>query len=408
MRLPRLFILTAMLVLLAAPVAQGKSHVRIVGGTATPITSTPWQVGLLLRGTDDTYQAQMCGGTIRDAYTIITAAHCVDGYPASTFDVLAGTATLGDDSGQRIQVAQIAVDPAYDDEGGVGIDDAALLKLSAPINFSLSATALPPITPTESLAIDSPSDQLLVSGWGSTIGYSASSPPNCEVVSCYPKALRSVTVPFVTDTACSTPYPDLDTATQLCAGAAGKDSCQGDSGGPLVFNSGGTSKLAGIVSRGDGCAAVGYPGVYAEVGSASVNSFVTGPLPPEDGSTDDSSDDGSDDSDDDVDEPAISLVRKLCNRQTCNLLLSVNDPDPSSGIHSVRASVRSMPTVCASKKAKKKPKCQTTRKVKTRAGGGDAYTVTLTKLKRGRHTVTITAEDNSGNVGSRRIKIKSR
>src|SRR3546814_15358944 len=63
-----------------APIAQGRSNVRIVGGSATSISTAPWQIALLYAGTPNSYDAQFCGGTIRDQYTIITAAHCVDGY----------------------------------------------------------------------------------------------------------------------------------------------------------------------------------------------------------------------------------------------------------------------------------------------------------------------------------------
>ena len=78
-------------------------------------------------------------------------------------------------------------------------------------------------------------------------------------------------------------------ADDICAGNAldenenglidgGFDSCQGekifirylnkfqgDSGGPLICPIDGKATLMGVVSRGQGCASEGYPGIYSNV-----------------------------------------------------------------------------------------------------------------------------------------------
>ena len=59
--------------------------------------------------------------------------------------------------------------------------------------------------------------------------------------------------------------------TQLDYVLGGKDSCSGDSGGPLWAwqkspDDGKTRAVQiGVVSRGEGCARVGSPGVYARL-----------------------------------------------------------------------------------------------------------------------------------------------
>jgi secreted trypsin-like serine protease len=60
---------------------------------------------------------------------------------------------------------------------------------------------------------------------------------------------------------------DFDVRKQICAGNPQytKDSCQGDSGGPLMYEVNGQWTLSGVVSYGDECAKLYYPGVYTRV-----------------------------------------------------------------------------------------------------------------------------------------------
>ena len=61
---------------------------EIVGGQIAP-SPIAWQVSVQLEGT------HICGGTILDTYTILSAAHCFDGYGDSvynlTIDIRAGS-----------------------------------------------------------------------------------------------------------------------------------------------------------------------------------------------------------------------------------------------------------------------------------------------------------------------------
>jgi hypothetical protein len=257
----------------------------IVGGAAVPLTEHPYQVALIDNSKGSAVSGQYCGGSIRDALHIITAAHCVYNTPfaigraatADQVDVLAGTEDLRTPTvGERPAVKTISFDPSFD--AGTLQHDAALLTLATPL---VLGAKVQPVTIIESAASNAMAagTPLFVTGWGDT-------DPTTNDPSDFPDLLQGVDVNLVSDATCDSDYflfGGIDAATQLCAAKHGHDSCQGDSGGPLV-NLFGTSapsddRLVGIVSQGAGCAQDAHPGIYTEVAAPSIRSFVLQPDP---------------------------------------------------------------------------------------------------------------------------------
>jgi secreted trypsin-like serine protease len=235
-------------------VTGGPARPQIVGGEPAVAGAIPWQVALL------SGNSQFCGGTIIAANWVLTAAHCIEGWPqypiSGTLRVLAGTLSLNppDVDSQLRDVSRVIVHADYNDQ--TYNNDIALLRLSTPLTFSDN---IQPLTLIDNATFEyaGPGAPALVSGWGTLSSGGVS-----------PNALQQVIVPVVDQNVCNTAYgAGTITANMLCAGymAGGKDSCQGDSGGPLAVPVGDGWRLAGIVSWGEGCAWENYPGVYTRV-----------------------------------------------------------------------------------------------------------------------------------------------
>ncbi|KAH8418586.1 hypothetical protein KR222_003026, partial [Zaprionus bogoriensis] len=213
---------------------------RIVGGTATTISSFPWQISLQRSG------SHSCGGSIYSANIIVTAAHCLQSVSASSLQVRAGS-SYWSSGGVVSSVAAFRNHEGYN--ANTMVNDIAVIRLSSSLSFSSSIKSI-------GLASSAPSNgaSASVSGWG-TQSYGSSS---------IPSQLQYVNVNIVSQSVCASSaysYGSEIRSTMICAAASGKDACQGDSGGPLV--SGGV--LVGVVSWGYGCAYSNYPGVYADV-----------------------------------------------------------------------------------------------------------------------------------------------
>ncbi|KAF2640584.1 trypsin-domain-containing protein [Massarina eburnea CBS 473.64] len=242
------------------PSEADTSSVQIVGGTTAAAGDAPFIVTLLLNG------SLRCGGSLLNANTVITAAHCVGTYSASQFSIRYGSLRYAS-GGTVVKVSKVTVNPSYDD--GTTDYDVAIFKLSTTVPTSstvgyasLAASGSDPAS----------GSTLTVAGWGATsAGGSVSS------------TLLKVSVPVVARATCNTNYQSLYgesgliTDRMFCAGvtAGGKDSCQGDSGGPIFDSS---KTLVGVVSWGYSCAEPNAPGVYTRLGNAAINTFITSNL----------------------------------------------------------------------------------------------------------------------------------
>ncbi|XP_011302030.1 trypsin-1-like [Fopius arisanus] len=225
---------------------------RIVGGAEAQMAKYPWVVYL-------TYNNKFyCAASIISDRYVLTAAHCVDRFNKNQMRVVVGAHNRSDTSEtMTYRVADIIKHGSYSTANYN--NDIALIKIDGRIVFKgpMRPVCLSDRGPTYA------GWQGIVTGWGATVESGSTS-----------NTLQEVAVPIMTNAACrATKYPARKiTENMMCAGypEGGQDSCQGDSGGPLHVLDGKTYKVVGIVSWGEGCAAPGYPGVYARV-----NRYIT-------------------------------------------------------------------------------------------------------------------------------------
>ncbi|KAL0979882.1 hypothetical protein UPYG_G00191080 [Umbra pygmaea] len=196
----------------------------------------------------------VCGGWLIDKSWVLTAARClVWGFPwhRDIRMVYLGVhslkkATKG--SIQSIKVKKNFPHPEYNAKTNKHNIMLLQLKSSVKLTKTVNIKALPnPVT-------DMPAGtRCLVAGWGRT----AKGGDPSDV-------LLSGNVTLIDRKICSRDYNDnpIITNEMLCAGhnndSPPVDSCKGDSGGPLVCG----GEIWGVVSFGEGCGNMKYPGVY--------------------------------------------------------------------------------------------------------------------------------------------------
>lgn len=129
---------------------------RIVGGSNAQAGQVPWQVSLRH------LNSHFCGGSIINQRWILTAAHCLPSFSASTVTVVTNTLTLNS-GGDVYRASRLIMHPNY--SSALIRNDVALVQVSSNIVYR-SNTVQPARLPTS--AFTSSNVQGVVSGWGST------------------------------------------------------------------------------------------------------------------------------------------------------------------------------------------------------------------------------------------------
>ncbi|XP_050333210.1 trypsin alpha-3-like [Bactrocera neohumeralis] len=217
---------------------------RIVGGSSVMQKKYPYYVRLHYRGEFN------CGGSLVRNNAVLTAAHCVKDpsgkdLSVEALSVHADTINLGDTG--VVRTIKYALVPEVYDAKTLNYDVAVLILSSAIPSASLS------VIPLDKSAVAA-GTRCLVIGHGDTE----------EKTPVFSRQLQEIQVPVVSRAVCQREYYGIRVITQymMCASEPGKkDSCTGDSGGPMICN----GKQAGIVSWGEGCGRVEYPGVYTDI-----------------------------------------------------------------------------------------------------------------------------------------------
>merc|ERR1712179_901025 len=237
---------------------------RIVGGSEARQGAWPWAVILGRSRFGGSFQV-MCGGTLVDEDTIVTAAHCFDSVPGQQGPNMVRlgdhdiTTTSDGATPVDISIARSIQHPGWN--SNTLSDDIAIVKLSRPVTYSrnIRRACLPDSYKGQDLPSLLRNSPPTIIGWGST--FSGGGPQN---------RLRQAKVPMVTQQSCASAYAAISRvtigATKLCAGDGRRDTCNGDSGGALLSNTLGNSyAVVGVTSFGVDCAREDFPGVYTRV-----------------------------------------------------------------------------------------------------------------------------------------------
>ncbi|KXN68404.1 putative trypsin-like serine protease precursor [Conidiobolus coronatus NRRL 28638] len=198
-----------------------------------------------------------CGGTLYNANTVITAAHC-SFETASNYTVQSHrhnrTKTAAEEGGKVYNVKKMIIHPEYN--GDTFRNDIAIWKLDTAADNSETFVDLDSGSLGNQVGLIN-----TVMGWGA-LDYNIRTRSD---------TLQEAQLPITDLEKCKKAYESekttVNTTMMLCAGKdEGKPNpCYGDSGGPLGVLNNDRFTLVGIVSFGEKCGEPGYPEVFTRV-----------------------------------------------------------------------------------------------------------------------------------------------
>ncbi|KAJ7317884.1 hypothetical protein JRQ81_004046, partial [Phrynocephalus forsythii] len=257
----------ALLMLLSHPAAPGEcgtrplmgfgTKPRIIGGHDAQPGAWPWQVSLQVYRFGVGYH-HVCGGSLINNNTVLTAAHCIKKWKNPNFwRVVTGLHHLFKYQTHTLKYLVQAIMIHSNFKMDSYENDIAVIKLQKSVKFN---DYIQPICLPDSSFLITKDTSCYITGWGSITEKGQAT-----------YMLQEAEVDIIPLYICNRVdwYAGEISWNMMCAGSVGGDidSCQGDSGGPLTCYFPNKMKyyLLGITSYGVGCGRPRLPGIYVRI-----------------------------------------------------------------------------------------------------------------------------------------------
>ncbi|WP_045859146.1 S1 family peptidase [Teredinibacter purpureus] len=219
------------------------AETQIIGGQNAVENEFPWVAAIRIRNNNNWQTNHHCGGALISDNLVVTAAHCVYGRNASSFQVVLGEHQRSNNSGdeQVFNVRRMHRHPNYNHNNATY--DLAVIELDG------NATIVPGVVEIASIGNGPAEDDLVtIMGWGLTSNLNIAG----QVAS---NILQTGEVTVLGWDACTNLRNIHNRGRQtFCGQSDFTNTCYGDSGSPVMRLN--TNEIEGLVSGGSaGCTA---------------------------------------------------------------------------------------------------------------------------------------------------------